>query len=45
MSIQTLLEPDWKRLKGTDGFANGLPEQEIGKEERAAKVIIPTASW
>lgn len=32
MSVQTLLEPDWKRLKGTDGFENGLPEQEIGKK-------------
>lgn len=32
MSVQTLLEPDWKRLKGTDGFETGLPEQEIGKK-------------
>ena len=48
MSVQTLLEPDWKRLKGTDGFENGLPEQETGKkkkEERAAGIIISADSW
>ena len=37
MSVQTLLEPDWKRLKGTDGFENGLPEQETGKKKKGGE--------
>lgn len=32
MNAQILLEPDCKLLKGRDGFANGLPTQETGKE-------------
>lgn len=44
MNAQILLEPDYKLLKGRDGFANGLPKEEIGKEVRTVGIIIPAAS-